>query len=110
MDVQVQSYKRADIIKVTGRVDSSNVSEFESALRASLDAGRHHLVADLSGIDYMSSAGLRALVATLRECKRHSGDLIIAQPSSRMREVLTLAGLDSVFAIYDDPVAAVANL
>jgi anti-anti-sigma factor len=57
----------------------------------------------------MSSAGLRAMVAALRECKKHRGDLRLANPSERMAEVLDLAGLDSVFSIYDEATAAVGS-
>jgi anti-sigma B factor antagonist len=110
MEIEVQSYKRVDLVKASGRVDSNNAHELEQAFQQLGRTGRYQLVVDLSGIDYMSSAGLRALVAALRESKRHNGDLVIASPSARMREVLTLAGLDSVFSIYDDTIAAVGDL
>jgi anti-sigma B factor antagonist len=109
MEIEVQNYKRVDLLTVAGRIDSSNASELEDAFSALTGDGRYELVVDLSGVEYMSSAGLRALVGTLRECKNNKGNLVIAHPSERMQEVLNLAGLDAVFTLYDDPLAAVGS-
>ena len=109
LEIKVEEFKRADLIEVSGRIDSSNASELEDAFKGLAEHGRYHLVAELSGVEYMSSAGLRALVAALRESKKHRGDLRIASPSERMQEVLNLAGLDTVFTIYDDATAAIGS-
>lgn len=109
LDITVENYKRVDMVTVSGRIDGSNAGELESAFGGLTNEGRYQIVAELSGVDYMSSAGLRALVATMRECKKHRGDLRIATPSDRITEVLELAGLDSIFEIFDDPAAAVGS-
>lgn len=109
MEIEVESYKRVDLLTVSGRIDGSNASELEGAFTGLADDGRYRQVVDLSGIEYMSSAGLRALVAALRENKKHHGDLRIANPSERMEEVLNLAGLDTIFSVYDDSVSAVGS-
>lgn len=109
VEITVENYKRADMVTVAGRIDGSNAGELEEAFKGLTDDGRYNLVAELSGVDYMSSAGLRALVAAMRECKKHRGDLRIASPSERMQEVLSLAGLDSIFQIFDEPAAAVGS-
>jgi anti-anti-sigma factor len=64
---------------------------------------------NLSGVDYTSSAGLRALVAALRECKKHNGDLRISEASDRVLDVLNLAGLTSLFELFDDDTSAVGS-
>jgi len=109
LTINVQSFKRVDLIKVDGRIDSSNASELVDQFQALADDGRYQLVLETGDIDYMSSAGLRAMVAALRECKKHSGDLRVANPSTRMTEVLNLAGLDNIFGVYDDPLTAVGS-
>jgi anti-sigma B factor antagonist len=108
-EISKQSLKRVELIAVSGRIDSSNAAEFDNYLREVVADGRHNIVLELGGINYMSSAGLRAIVALLRECKKHRGDVRIATPSDRMKEVLQLAGLDSLFDMYDDETAAVGS-
>lgn len=109
LNLNVQTLKRVDLLTAAGRIDSSNASEFDDALKGITNMGRHNIVLELSGVNYMSSAGLRAMVAALRECKKHRGDVRLAQPSERVSEVLSLAGLDSLFSIYDDKTAAVGS-
>lgn len=109
MDISVQNFKRVDLVNVSGRVDSSNAPELDEALKNLTNDGRTNLVLDLSSVDYMSSAGLRALVSALRDCKKRSGDVRIATPSERVAEVLKLAGLDSVFQVYDNTTEAVGS-
>jgi anti-sigma B factor antagonist/stage II sporulation protein AA (anti-sigma F factor antagonist) len=57
----------------------------------------------------MSSAGLRALVAAHRDCRKKGGDVHIAAPSERVTEVLSLAGLDAIFEVFPDKAAAVGS-
>ncbi len=94
---------------MSGRIDSSNAPELEAALSDVIQGGRYNMVLELSGIEYMSSAGLRAIVGAYRECRNHAGDVRIANPSERMREVFDLAGLTAIISIYDDATAAVGS-
>jgi anti-sigma B factor antagonist len=107
--INVEAMKRVDLVTVSGRIDSSNAAQFEGNLRELMGNSRHNLVLNLSGVTYMSSAGLRTLVSTLKECKRKNGDVRLAAPSERVAEVLSLAGLDSLFKVYEDDTAAVGS-
>lgn len=109
LTIAIHSYKRVDVLEASGRVDSSNSAELETALQGLMDNGRYQLVLDLSKIDYMSSAGLRAIVSALRTCKKSSGDVRLSNPSERVKEVLRLAGLESMFQAFDDQTAAVGS-
>jgi anti-sigma B factor antagonist len=109
MDISVESFKRVDLVNVSGRVDSSNAPQLDSRLKELVNDGRYSLVLNLSAVDYMSSAGLRSLVSALRDCKKRGGDVRLAQPSERVAEVLSLAGLDSVFQVYENSTEAVGS-
>jgi len=113
LSISVESMKRVELITIAGRIDSSNASELDDALKQAMNDGKYNLVLNFKGVNYMSSAGLRALVAALRECKKHRGDVVISEPSQRVAEVLDLAGLtgaeDPLFKVYDDDVSAVGN-
>lgn len=107
--ISVEAMKRVDLVTVSGRIDSSNAADFEGGLKELMGNGRHNLVLNLSGVTYMSSAGLRTLVSTLKECKRKNGDVRLSAPSERVAEVLSLAGLDSLFKVYEEDTAAVGS-
>jgi len=110
MDINVSSMKRATLIEVKGRVDSTNATQLGDALNEQIDAGHQMLVVDLSSVEYMSSAGLRELVAALKKARKtQGGDLKLASMSPRVKEVFGLAGLDTIFHIYATPVEAVGS-
>ncbi|MBN1202352.1 MAG: STAS domain-containing protein [Anaerolineae bacterium] len=109
MEINSSEMKRVQLFEVIGRVDSTNANELGTALDKSVDSGRNNLVLDLNGVEYMSSAGLREMVRVLKRVKRVGGDLRIANPSERVKEVFELAGLDTIFEIYPTQVEAVGS-
>jgi anti-anti-sigma factor len=108
VDIQVEDMKRVELVTITGRIDSSNASQFDSVLKE-VSERKNNVVLDMSGVEYISSAGLRAMVALLRETKKKKGDVRLADPSPRVVEVLALAGLNSLFQVYDSTTAAVGS-
>jgi anti-sigma B factor antagonist len=109
MNLETRELKHVSVVKVSGRVDSMTAPELEKALQGLMDTNRNQLVLDLQETDYMSSAGLRVLVASLKTAKKNGGNLRLAQLSTRVKEVLDLAGLTPVFEIYSDVVEAVGS-
>jgi len=110
MDLLVKEYKRVAAVQPKGRVDSNTAPELEQALVKLQSEGRTHLVLDLSEVEFLSSAGLRVMVSTMKNLRKIGGDLVIASPNSRVREVLRLAGLDTVFSIHETREAAIASI
>ncbi len=109
MEIAIQDFERVAVVSVNGRVDSATAPELEARLRALVDAQKTQIVLDLKDVEYMSSAGLRAMVSTLKAVKRVNGDLRVSSPSPRVEEVLRLAGLTSIFSIHATQEEAVAS-
>lgn len=109
MNIETRELKHVSVVKVSGRVDSATAPELEKSLQGLLDSNRNQIVLDLQATEYMSSAGLRVLVAMHKAAKKGSGGLCLAQPSARVSEVLDLAGLTPVFDVYPDLVEAVGS-
>ncbi len=111
LHVGTKEIKRVVLIELSGRVDSTTASKLGEALSGAIDDGKSRLVLDLTAVEYMSSAGLREIVAALKRVQNlaGTGDLRLASPSDRVREVLELAGLDEIFKIYDSQIDAVGS-
>lgn len=109
VDFRVSDQEGVTLIEAVGRVDSMNANQFGSSLIAVIDQGKTEIVLDLSQVDYMSSAGLRELVAGVKKVRKSSGDMRISNPSPRVREVMEMAGLDTIFLIFDSQVEAVES-
>jgi anti-sigma B factor antagonist len=105
-----KEFKRVDLVEVGGRVDSSTAPQLENVLNQIMNNGRYHIVIDLANTDFMSSAGLRVLLATLKQARRFNrGDVRLAAMPAKIKKAFNLAGLDELFSMFDDPVDAVAS-
>jgi anti-sigma B factor antagonist len=109
VDVTVTELENVALVVVTGRIDSMTAGRFGVGLSGAIEKGFSHIVLDLAGVDYMSSAGLREIVNALKKVRREKGDLRIAQPSSRVFEVLEMAGLDTVVQIFETQAEALGS-
>ncbi len=72
MQISITHYKHCDLLKVEGRVDSSTASQLDQELKKIMDDGRFKIVIDMSGLEFMSSAGLRVLINAQKTCKRYN--------------------------------------
>ena len=110
MEITNKQFKNCDMIALNGRVDSSTAPQLAEALEAVTGAGRHKIVLDMSELEYMSSAGFRALLSNQRECKRYNrGEIVLACVPSRVKEALELAGFTELFKTFDELVEAVGS-
>src|SRR5690606_29238594 len=75
MEIQLQPGGNAAIVVIAGSVDGLTADTLLETLRGYVDDGHVRLVADLSRVDYTSSAGLRALLATVKQARQRGGDL-----------------------------------
>ena len=110
MEVTTERLKRCDIVRATGRIDSQTAPQLEEAFRGLTDDGRFRIVFDMSGVEFVSSAGLRAMIGTQKTCKRwNRGELVLASVPQRIYETLDLAGFLPLFKFYKDAVKAVGS-
>ena len=108
MDITTQSFKQCDLVAAKGRIDSSTAAELGAALEAVTKSGRYKIVLDMSGIEYMSSAGMRVLLSTQKECKKMGrGEVVLATVPELVKEAFDLAGFLPLFTIYDQVTPAV---
>ncbi len=110
MNISTSKYKRCDVIHVEGRVDSSTAPQLNSAFEALIDAGRFHIVLDLTSVSFMSSAGLRAMINAQKACKRYNrGEVVLASVPASIQSALDLAGFTPLFKSYSDLTSSVGS-
>ena len=110
MEITTKELKRVILVAPTGRIDHQSAPELQKALDDLINQGQFKLVLDLSGVNYISSAGLRVLLAARKAVKRwNRGDLRLAHIQPYVRDTLDLVGFTRIFEIYDDVVDAVGS-
>jgi anti-sigma B factor antagonist len=110
MEITTKEFKHCDLLAVTGRVDSSTAPKLAEALDKLNEKGQFKIVIDLGGVEYMSSAGFRALLAGQRNCKRYNrGEIVLACIPANILEALELTGFTDLFKRFDDQLSAVGS-
>lgn len=99
MSLEVREERRAEGLRVSpvGRVDSNTSAELERFLIARGSEPR--LVVDLSGVEYISSAGLRVFLMLARKMKDTGGRLALCALPPPVRQVFDLAGFTTLFVV-----------
>lgn len=109
MEVSSQIRDGVVVTSVRGSIDALTAPALSEHWSGHLAAGRVSVVADLTGVDYTSSAGLRTFLGALKDARQRGGDFRLAAVQSQVRRVLDLSGFTSILRIYGEVDEAVAS-
>jgi len=98
------------IATVMGNVDPATSKDLQNDFNTQLQQGHFKIVADFSQVTYMSSAGFRVLLGTLKECRAKQGDFVIAAPPKNIVQLLEMSGFTNFLKIYPSIPDAVSKL
>jgi anti-anti-sigma factor len=90
--IQTEQLPKAALLTVQGRVDSESAPEFDQALSHAL-AQKNVLVINLQGVEFLSSAGLRAIVKAYQAVQNSGGDVRLSNVSRPVEVVLRTVGM-----------------
>jgi anti-anti-sigma factor len=95
------------ILTLSGRLDGDGSIRLHDRINKEIDYDKDSLLLDISGVEYISSAGLRVLILATRTIKNEFG---LCNPTSMVREVFAMTKLDNALFIYDDMAAAIQSM
>jgi anti-anti-sigma factor len=101
MEFESSVHGTATVLLVKGRMDALTASEFEKECEALIQRGDRRLVADLSGLAYISSAGLRSILVVGKKLKALGGNVSFIGVSGMVGQVFAMSGFSSMFKIHD---------
>lgn len=82
----------------------------ENQLSGAIDVGDHEIVVDLSSVEYISSAGLRALLAALKRLKALGGTMVLCSLHPYVKEVFDMTGFSRIFTMCSSREEALQSL
>lgn len=86
------------VVKVEGRIDTTTAKEFEEKTAAALEESVTSLVMDFSGVDYISSAGLRVVLVLIKRMKGQ-GSMRITNTNEMVKEIFEVTGFTDLVEI-----------
>jgi anti-anti-sigma factor len=113
MDLSHRRYADAVVLAPVGRIDHASAEGFKTALAphiARCAAGQDQVVLDLSGVDYISSAGLRVLMLARKQAKAQGGTLAVAGLTPVVKEIFEISRFTVVFDLFPSVRAALERI
>lgn len=103
------------VLRLTGSLDANTQSEFENQAKVAIDDGAEYLLLDMSKVDYLGSAGMRAIHAITNQLSpddpgMRSDRLKVVNPSAAVGKVFKTLGFDDFIDIHDNVDEAIAAL
>jgi len=89
------------VVSVRGRADADAADNLEGALRAAVD-GHPKVAADFSALDYISSAGIRAVLQAARAAQGRQSEFAICGMSASVKKVFDMSGLHHILRIHGE--------
>jgi anti-anti-sigma factor len=108
MEIIPQEFKHCDLLTINGKVDSFTAPELIKTIEELQNNGKYRIVLNMERLEYMSSAGFRALLIGQRNSKRYNrGELVLANVPQKIMDALELTGFTPLFKIFTDVTSAV---
>jgi anti-anti-sigma factor len=97
--IQTEEIERKIILRLDGRLDAASSSIFERKLSQLIEESYSHITVDFTRVDYLSSSGMRVLLAATKKLKSAKGCLVLFSLSAEVAELISLAGFDKILSI-----------
>jgi anti-sigma B factor antagonist len=112
MEVKAMESGGVEIIAVSGKIVGSAQSsaEFQDLFRTLVSAGKKKYVIDLSETPWTNSLGVGMLMSAYSTVKKQGGDVVLANATDRIRDLLRVTRLDAVFSVHDSLHSAMEHL
>ncbi len=108
MQISEARERGAVVVALAGRVDSTTSAALEAHLTGLTEGGERRLVVDFSGVEYISSVGLRVLMVAAKQMREQQARLLVAALQGVVAEIFAISRFDrilSVTATLDDALA-----
>jgi anti-sigma B factor antagonist len=109
MKTEVKHEKNVAVVSVSGSVDALTAADLAGVIVAQIADGHVNLVVDLTGLEFMSSAGLRTLLGAVKETRSNGGDLRIASTNPGIDKVLKMSGFHNIAKVFTSSTDALSS-
>lgn len=98
------------VLSVSGKIDAVTSKDLEAALIGLIDKNEIFLVVNMEKVEFLSSSGLRVLMASLNKLKHKDGDLLLATLQPFVKDVFFMTGANRFFSIFPSQGEAIKSL
>ncbi len=109
MNIKKEKIGNFTVLKIKGRIDTIHSSALELEVNQQFDSGEKNLIFNCSGMDYISSSGLRIFLVAQKKAKAINGKLFLCDMQPAIQEIFRISGFSNLFRIFDTQEEALEN-
>ena len=110
MEINTRKQKYTLVVSAKGRIDAVTAPEFENSLSDLITKGETTFLINFNNLDYISSAGLRSILATAKKLKEKKGEIIFYGLQGSVKEVFNIAGFYTIFRVFNTEAEALEKI
>ena len=99
MKIETRESQDIQIVAFEGNLDTNTSPEAESKINELIDAGKQKLLVNFEQLNFISSAGLRVLLATVKKLNASGGELRICSLNATVQEVFDISGFVTILSV-----------
>jgi anti-sigma B factor antagonist len=99
MDIAIRDANDVKVLAFEGNLDTSTAPQAENTINGLLDDGTAKILINFENLNYISSAGLRVLLATAKKIKVVSGGFKICGLNETVQEVFDISGFSTILSV-----------
>jgi len=108
LDIRIEGDNEFSICRPIGEIDAYTVDDFRQALSSLATVSK--LLVDLSEVPFMDSAGLGALIGSIRKAGENNGEIVVACGRESLLELLKTTGFDQIVTVTESTSEALTAL
>ena len=108
MEIKTEKEKNITVVTVEGKIDAVTAPTFEKALLNLIDKGEFSFLLNFSKLEYISSAGLRSILAVAKQLKSKDGRILFLGLRGPVKDVFNISGFGTIFKVFENREDALA--
>jgi anti-sigma B factor antagonist len=109
MKIDMEDKGDVKVVRFEGKLDTNTTPEAETALSQAVEHGAGKILIDFRDLDFVSSAGLRILLATAKKLGARGGALRVCSLNETVRDIFDISGFSTLLRVFDDEQEALAG-
>ncbi len=100
MQISVKTTNDVKVVAFEGKLDTQTSPDAQQQLTRLIEEGENRFLVNFEKLDYISSVGLRVLLAAAKQLKEFDGELRICSLNEVVREVFDISGFTTIFKVF----------
>jgi len=109
MDIQLRNVGSVSVLDFTGNLDTNNSPAAENEVNGLLESGHDKILFNFSELNFISSSGLRVLLATAKKLKMTDGKMMVCGLNETVQEVFDISGFATILSLAPSEEEALAS-